>query len=63
MKVVDQQVDNFTQTGKYGHVPKTKPADTIQIIFENSNSLGVFIKGRACQKDQTAESPDEGIQR
>ena len=43
-KAVDQQVESFITAGRYGHVPKSKAADTIRIMFENFNSLGVFTK-------------------
>jgi hypothetical protein len=46
-RAVDQQIDSFTTTERYNHVPEAKPTDTIQIML---NSLGVFAKGKARQK-------------
>ena len=30
------------RSGRYGHVPREKPDDTVRLMVENWNSLGVF---------------------
>jgi len=43
---VQQQVDTLWKSGRYGHAPKEKPPDTVRVLFENFNSLGVFATGK-----------------
>ena len=49
-EVVQKEVEEIQRSGEYGHVSKTKPEDTIQILFENFNSLGVWATGKARRK-------------
>ena len=39
---VHQEVQHLIQTGRYGYAPREKPDDTIRLMVENWNSLGVF---------------------
>ena len=43
---VREELREFALKDTYGHAPKTKPADTLRVIFENFNSLGVFATGK-----------------
>ena len=44
---VQEQVDAFWKDGQYGYVPREKPNNTIRLLYENFNSLGVFATGKA----------------
>ena len=43
---VQAEVEALIRTGRYGHAPTAKPDDTIRLMVENWNSLGVFTGKR-----------------
>lgn len=43
---IREELRKFKLTGTYGHAPKSKPPDTLRIIFKNVNGLGVFTTGK-----------------
>ena len=47
---VCEEVELIRKSGQYGHVDKTKPDNTVRVLFENFNSLGVFSTGCARRK-------------
>jgi len=47
---IRREVEELEKSGKYGHVAKRKPDNTIRIFFENFNSLGVWATGKARRK-------------
>ena len=47
---VDQQLESFITVGGYGHLPKSKAANAIRIMFKYFNSLVVFAKRKARRK-------------
>ena len=59
---IRREVEELEKTGRYGHVPKKKPEDTIRIFFENFNSLGVWATGKAHRKKILAlETSTQGV--
>ena len=44
-KMVNEMVHKLTEQER-GHVEKKKPSDTMRVMFENVNSLGVFTTGK-----------------
>ena len=44
-KMVNEMVHKFKEQER-GHVEKKKPSDTMRVMFENVNSLGVFTTGK-----------------
>ena len=47
---IRREVEELEKTGQYGYVPRKKPDDTIRVLFENFNSLGVWATGKAHRK-------------
>ena len=47
---VRKEVKEIQGSRQYGYVSKSKPEDTVQIMFENFNSLGVLASGKARRK-------------
>ncbi len=45
-QVIQLAVTTLLSEGKYGHLKKQKPGDTIQIMFENFSSLWLFASGK-----------------
>ncbi len=43
---IAEQLRDATDKENYGYIPASKPPDTVRVMMENFNSLGVFTSGK-----------------